>query len=254
MQFYPADWRKDLAVQALCYHDRGVWFEMLCLMHESSERGVLLLAGQPMPEDVAARLLGLDNQTFNQTLSNLLTYGVAKRRQEDNAVFSKRMVADERLCEIRRQAGKLGGNPALLNQGGTTPVKQIPTPSSSSSSSSSDSKDTPANAAPKKSSTTITLKAYIEQCDAAGTDPIPADDPAFAYADKIGLPQSFLSLHWLEFKQRYTALDKRYKSWPAHFRNSLRDNYYKLWYIGSDNGYSLTTAGQQAKRQHGGAL
>lgn len=140
LQFYPADWRKDLAVQALGYHDRGVWFEMLCLMHESSERGVMLLNGSPIAEDVIARLLGLDNQTFNQTLGTLLTYGVAKRRQDDNAIFSKRMVDDEMLCKIRREAGKLGGNPALLKQKQTTGDKQIPTPSSSSSSSSTDSK------------------------------------------------------------------------------------------------------------------
>lgn len=139
LQFYPGDWRKDLAVQALGYHDRGVWFEMLCLMHESDERGVMLLNGAPMAEEVIARLLGLDNQTFNQTLSNLITYGVAKRRATDNAIFSKRMVEDERLCQIRREAGKKGGNPALLKQKQTTVDKQTPTPSSSSSSSSSDS-------------------------------------------------------------------------------------------------------------------
>lgn len=140
LQFYPADWRKDLAVQSLGYHDRGVWFEMLCLMHESSERGVLLLNGVTMPEEVIARLLGMDNQTFNQTLSTLLTFGVAKRRPTDNAIFCKRMVDDERLCQIRREAGKQGGNPALLKQKGTSPDKQNSTPSSSSSSSSSDSK------------------------------------------------------------------------------------------------------------------
>lgn len=135
MQFYPADWRKDLAVQALGYFERGVWFEMLCLMHESSERGVLLLNGIPMPDEVIARLLGLDNQTFNQALTKLLTYGVAKRRDADNAIFSKRMVADEKICQIRREAGKRGGNPALLKQIPTTRDKQNPTPSSSSSSS-----------------------------------------------------------------------------------------------------------------------
>jgi len=138
MQFYPADWRKDLAVQSLGYHDRGVWFEMLCLMHESSERGVLLLNGAPMPEEVIARVLHVDNQTFNQTLTTLLTYGVAKRRALDNAIFSKRMVDDEKLCEIRREAGKLGGNPSLLKQKQTTRDKQNPTPSSSTSSSSSE--------------------------------------------------------------------------------------------------------------------
>lgn len=138
LQFYPADWRKDPAVQSLSYHDRGVWFEILCLMHESSERGVLLLNGQPMPEAALARILGLDNQTLNQTLTTLLTYGVAKQRQEDGAIFSKRMVADEKLCQVRREAGKLGGNPALLKQNRTIGDNQIPTPSSSSSSSSTE--------------------------------------------------------------------------------------------------------------------
>ena len=137
MQWYPADWRQDNGVQALSYHDRGVWFEMLNIMHSSSERGVMSINGSPMDPEMIARLLGLDNQTFNQTLSKLLTLGVAKSRQEDGAIFSKRMVNDEKLSQVRREAGKLGGNPSLLNQSPnqtpTTPLNQNPTPSSSTS-------------------------------------------------------------------------------------------------------------------------
>ncbi len=134
-QFYPADWRKDPGVQALNRHDRSVWFDMLCIMHESEERGVLMLAGRPMPEAAMASILNLDKQILSNTLTTLLTYGVARRRQEDGAIFSKRMVQDEKLIQIRRDAGKRGGNPVLLKQNPTTPVKQNPTPSSSSSSS-----------------------------------------------------------------------------------------------------------------------
>ena len=137
LQFYPADWRKDPGVQSLGYFERGVWFEMLCMMHESEQRGVLLLNGLPMPEEALANALGLDNQNLTITLTKLLTYGVARRRGEDGAIFNKRMVDDEKLCKIRREAGKKGGNPALLNQNPTTKVNQNPTPSSSSSSSSS---------------------------------------------------------------------------------------------------------------------
>lgn len=264
MQFYPADWRKDLAVQALCYHDRGVWFEMLCLMHESSERGVLLLAGQPMAEDVTARLLGLDNQIYKQTLTTLLTYGVAKQRDGDNAVFSKRMVADERLCEIRRKAGKLGGNPALLNQNGTTPVKQIPTPSSSSSSSASPSLKTntpippvggkPSAREKSRKASAIALPTYLEQCKASGEKPIPETDSVFEYAAKVGISQDLLRLQWLEFKERYSVADaKRYKAWPTVFGKSVRGNWFKLWFASNDGSYALTTVGQQAQRNHGGA-
>ena len=139
MQFYPADWRKDPGVQALGFHDRGVWFEILCLMHESAERGVLLLNGKPMPMQALANILGLDIQILNQTVSNLTTYGVARVRDSDEALYSKRMVADEKLCQVRREAGKKGGNPNLLNQKDNQVPNQTSTPSSSSSASSSSS-------------------------------------------------------------------------------------------------------------------
>lgn len=134
-QFYPADWRKDPGVQSLDYETRGIWFEIICIMHESEERGVLMLNGAPMPDAALARMLGLDNQKLQTTLTTLLTYGVAKRRESDGAVYSKRMVSDEKLRQIRKEAGSLGGNPVLVKQKSTTLVKQIPTPSSSSSTS-----------------------------------------------------------------------------------------------------------------------
>lgn len=156
MQWYPGDWRKDVGVQSLSYHDRGVWFEILNLMHESERRGLLLLNGVAMPNDALARLLGLDNETLTTTLTNLLTSGVASRDAETGALMSRRMVRDENLRIIRTEAGKGGGNPLLLNQKPTTQVKQIPTPSSSSSTSSSDNKPPTATssavAGPPKSS------------------------------------------------------------------------------------------------------
>lgn len=141
MQFYPADWRKDPGVQALGFFERGVWFEIICLMHESTERGVLLLNGKPMPNDALARVLGLDNQILADTLSKLFDYGVVSKRETDNAFFNRRMVRDEQLCQIRREAGKLGGNPVLLKQKKTTGVKQKKTPSTSSSISTSTSEE-----------------------------------------------------------------------------------------------------------------
>lgn len=152
IQFYPADWRKDPGVQALDYFDRGVWFEILCLMHESSERGKLLLNGEPMPDDALARVLGLDNQTLTKTLTTLLRFGVASRDQETGALINRRMVKDENLRQKRTECGKKGGNPALLKQKLTKRQpraqansnqgdKQIPTPSSSSSISSTSSEE-----------------------------------------------------------------------------------------------------------------
>ena len=128
-QWYAGDWRKDLAVQSLSFHDRGVWREMLDLMHDSERRGVLVLNGRAMTDDQISRAIGLDNQSFNQTLGRLLTSGVASREEETGAIFNRRMVRDEEIRKIRTCAGLKGGNPNLLNQ---TP-KQNPTPSLSPS-------------------------------------------------------------------------------------------------------------------------
>ena len=140
-QFYPSDWRSDNGVQALSYFERGVWFEILCLMHESEQRGKLLLNGKPMSDEVLARLLGLDKQILTKALTTLLEYGVASR-DDDGSLFSRRMIRDENLRLIRTESGKKGGNPSLVNQNPTKAptktekqVNQKSTPSSSSSSS-----------------------------------------------------------------------------------------------------------------------
>lgn len=136
-QFYPGDWLKDPGVQSLDYFCQGVWFALLCRMHDSEERGHLVLNGKAMQDEAIARLLGLDKQTATTTLTTLLENGVARRRESDGAVYSKRMVMDERLRQIRQTAGKQGGNPLLVKgvvkQKPTTGVKQKPTPSSSPS-------------------------------------------------------------------------------------------------------------------------
>jgi hypothetical protein len=137
IQFYPGDWRKDPGVQSLSFHDRGVWFEILLLMHESAERGKLLLNGNKMPDDALARLLGLDKQNLTTTLTTLLDYGVASLCETTGAIICRRMIRDEDLRQVRKTAGKLGGNPLLLKQKPTTKVKQKPTPSTSSSTSTS---------------------------------------------------------------------------------------------------------------------
>jgi len=82
---------------------------------------------------------------------------------------------------------------------------------------------------------------------AAGEKPIPDGDPVFAYADSIGLPRDFLHLAWLEFRAQHTAPNaKRYRDWRQHFRNAVRRNWLRLWYL-DGQAYALTTAGQQAR-------
>lgn len=155
-QFYPADWRKDSALQSCGMAARGLWHEMLCIMHECSPYGHLSVNGQPMSTAQLSRLVGEGERDVRVWLAELELAGVFSE-SEDRVIYSRRMVADERIRNVRSDSGRLGGNPALLNQkdkpkvnhkvnqevdgkdkGGSENLrKQNPTPSSSSSSSSS---------------------------------------------------------------------------------------------------------------------
>ena len=98
----------------------------------------------------------------------------------------------------------------------------------------------------------IALRTYLENCKANNVKPIPTDDAVFAYAKDAGIPEDFLRLQWLEFRYRFQLPGaKRYKAWPQAFGNSVRANWYKLWYCKDDGSYELSTTGKQAAQVHG---
>lgn len=114
----------------------------------------------------------------------------------------------------------------------------------------SDEGESSANVSPKKrGKSRIELKTYVEQCEAAGVQAITADDPVFAYADRIGLPVDYLELAWNVFRDKLW-IGKKQASWTQTFRNYVEGNYLKLWFQG-DGGWGLTTAGKQAKLAYG---
>lgn len=81
-----------------------------------------------------------------------------------------------------------------------------------------------------------------------GEDAIPADDPVFKYADDSGIPLDFLALSWIRFRDDMRERKTRKINWRAHYRNAVKGNWYKLWWIAPDGECKLTTAGEQARR------
>lgn len=94
----------------------------------------------------------------------------------------------------------------------------------------------------------VTLDSFLEECKAQSKKPILDDDPIFDYADKIGISHEMLSICWTEFKTNFLASRKTQKDWRAHFRNAVRRNWFKLWYLREGNLAEWTTQGEQARR------
>ena len=137
-QFYPADWRKDPALSACSLAARGLWIELMCIAHEGGTYGVLSINGKPMAPAQIARMVGESPAAVVKLLAELEDAGVFSR-DEQGCIYSRRMVKDEHVRNVRADAGRLGGNPNLLKQKVKQNGEQNLTPSSSSSSSSSSS-------------------------------------------------------------------------------------------------------------------
>jgi hypothetical protein len=129
-QFYPGDWMKDPNLRRCSRAARGMWVDILCLMFECEDRGVLSTGGEPWSDEDIAAAVGGDIAEGLSCISELLRKGVAHRNQS-GAIFSRRMARDEQIRQERTKAGKQGGSKtqAKLKQSS----KQNRTPSSSSS-------------------------------------------------------------------------------------------------------------------------
>jgi len=157
-QFYPADWRKDAALQSCSVAAQGLWINAMCIAHECEPYGHLTVNGRAMTSAQLARLVGLSLKECEALLLELDDAGVTARNAA-GALYSRRMVRDEASREKRANGGfagaehgekggahgskggrprKDGGginNPPPSLQSGSDEPPNKPPPSSSSSSS-----------------------------------------------------------------------------------------------------------------------
>jgi len=161
-QFYPGDWQHDAALRSCSVAARGLWIEMMCVMHQADPYGTLTLNGDKIDLLQLARMVGATAKEVTRWLGELETAG-AFSRDDDGHIYSRRMVRDERVRNARADGGKngghhgdkggvyggLGGRPKGGNSDAVTGVKEPPLkpPPSSSSSSSSSSSGSKAEAA-----------------------------------------------------------------------------------------------------------
>lgn len=116
LKFYPADWRADAAVQNCSLAARGLWVEMLCLMHP--EGGYLALNGSEISAKQLGRLVGITAEKCRKLLEELEKSGVFSK-ENDGKIFSRRMLRDIEKADRDKSNGLRGGHPEIKR--GTVP-------------------------------------------------------------------------------------------------------------------------------------
>ncbi len=133
-QFYPGDWQQDPGVRASSLQARGLWVEMLCLMHHGEPYGHLTISGKAINERTLSRLVGSEMKRVCASLKELASNGVYSLTK-DGIIYSRRMVKDAYLRAVRAKAGSAGGKVTsqfLLKQMPKQNGEQSDPPSSSS--------------------------------------------------------------------------------------------------------------------------
>jgi hypothetical protein len=125
--FYPHVWRNDPDLRRCSAAARGAWIDILCVAFECQERGVLATNGIAWTQEELAEAIGGDISLNLRCIEDLLRKGVVSRR-EDGAIFSRRMVEEERARQAKSEkcsdAGKRGGRPAKGSRKGDQKGRQ----------------------------------------------------------------------------------------------------------------------------------
>ena len=103
-QFYPDDWMNDLGLRGCSPATRGIWADVLCMMHQGIPYGHLADAAGAIPVKNAAIRCGVSLKTFMSAMAELESHQVFSRTDE-GIVFSRRMVRDEHNRNVRGKGG-----------------------------------------------------------------------------------------------------------------------------------------------------
>jgi hypothetical protein len=115
LKFYPTDWRADPALRMCSAAARGVWIDLICLMHEATPYGHLLVNGRCPTDAQVAVLTGTPPDQLTQCLRELEDAGVFSRTK-DGTIYSRKLTRMAKNAATARNNGRRGGNPNLGNR------------------------------------------------------------------------------------------------------------------------------------------
>jgi hypothetical protein len=93
-QFYPGDWLRSTDLRSCSIAARGLWIEILALMHEGEPYGHLRVGKKPIDPITLARMVGSSREDVDKCLAELEQAQVFSRTAS-GIIYSRRMVRDE---------------------------------------------------------------------------------------------------------------------------------------------------------------
>lgn len=111
-KFWWQDWQRDPALRMCSLSARGLWMEMLAIMHDAEPCGHFLVNGKIPSDRQIAAVVGSTEREVRKLIDELENSGVFSRTS-DGVVYSRRMVRDKAISDKAVADGKKGGNPTI---------------------------------------------------------------------------------------------------------------------------------------------
>lgn len=128
-KFYWESWTGDRKLRSCGLSARGLWMEMLAVMHEATPYGHLLMAGNPLTVQQLANQAGCTLKECTRAIAELEAATVFSRTP-DGVIYSRRMVRDhEKTEQGRADIAKRWGEDANPNRSPNSPPNRGPTAS-----------------------------------------------------------------------------------------------------------------------------
>lgn len=93
MMFVPADWIADPGLRVCSLSARGLWMDMLAIMHQATPIGTLRNNGKPIEPATLAVMVGSDRRAVVKALAELEKNRVFSRTR-GGTIYSRRMKAE----------------------------------------------------------------------------------------------------------------------------------------------------------------
>ena len=109
-------WRSDPGLRMCSLAARGLWIDILAVMHECQPYGHLVINGRaPTPRQIAA-LVGYTTEREVKNCLEELENANVFARTEGGAIFCRRLVRDNLERQRSKEFGARGGNPHLKGE------------------------------------------------------------------------------------------------------------------------------------------
>jgi hypothetical protein len=204
-QFYPGDWLRDANLRICSAGARSLWIDMLCVMHQAKPYGHLVFNGKALDTAQLARMVGETPKDVGRWLKELEDNGVPSRT-DDGVIYSRRMVKDEALRNVRAAGGHKGAAWGALGaehgaKGGRPASRDMNPPSDETTRGS----EPPLNPPPSSSSSSSSSTGTTSQVSPAAASPV--DNPTGQTAEKA---KARRGPRWWDSEQGIVAEGKRH--------------------------------------------